>query len=81
MRLLAIISGIDKRHGHERALAMHLAQHRREGVAVLNIGGRDLAFDRQAERIDADVALASLDFLGGVKTARTASFRRRRKAG
>ena len=29
-----------------------------------------MAFDRQAERIDGDMALAALDFLGGIEAAR-----------
>ena len=46
---------------------MHLAQDGRERVAVLDVGGRDLAFYRQAERIDGDVALAALGFLAASK--------------
>ncbi len=46
---------------------MRLAQKGRQRVAVLRVGGRDLAFDRQAECIDGDVPLAALDFLGGVE--------------
>ena len=35
-----------------------------------------MACDRQAERINGDMALAALDFLGGIEAARPASLRR-----
>ena len=47
---------------------MHRAKQRREGVAILNAGGGDLTFYRQAERIDGDMSFAALDFLAGVVT-------------
>ena len=62
-------------HGHPRAFAMHRAEQRREGVAILNAGGGDLTFYRQAERIDRDMSFAALDFLAGVESARPAGFR------
>ncbi len=55
---------------------MHLAQDGRQRVTVRRVGGRDRAFDRQAERVDGDMALAALDFLGGVEAARPAGLRR-----
>jgi hypothetical protein len=41
---------------------MNRTQQRREAVSILNTGGSDLAFDRQAERIDGDMSFAALDF-------------------
>ena len=52
---------------------MHLAQDGRQRGAILRVGGRDRAFDRQAERVDGDMALAALDLLGGVEAARPAA--------
>ena len=60
------------KHSHDRTRS----QDGRQRVAVLRVGGGDLAFDRQAERIDGEAALAALDFLGGVEAARPASLRR-----
>jgi hypothetical protein len=54
---------------------MHRAKQRREGVAILDAGGGDLTFYRQAERIDGDMSFAALDFLAGVEAARPAGFR------
>ena len=54
---------------------MHRAEQRREGVTILNAGGGDLTFYRQAERIDGDMSFAALDFLAGVKATRPAGFR------
>src|SRR5664279_2664394 len=76
LRLVALIASIDKGHGHPRAFAMHRAEQRRKGVAILNAGGGDLTFYRQAERIDDDMAFATLEFLAGVEAARPAGFRR-----
>jgi len=70
LRLIAAIARIDETHRHERALAMRLAQEGHQRVAILDVGGRDLAFDRQAKGVDGDVPLATLDFLGGVEAAR-----------
>ena len=53
---------------------MHRAKQRREGVAILNAGGGDLTFYRQAKRIDGDMSFAALDFLAGVEAARPAGF-------
>ena len=75
LRLVALITAIDKGHSHPRAFAMHRAEQRREGVAILNAGGGDLTFYRQAERIDGDMSFAALDFLAGVEAARPAGFR------
>jgi hypothetical protein len=55
---------------------MHLSQDGGQRVAVLRVGRRDLAFDRKAERVDGNMALAALDLLGGVKAARPAGLRR-----
>ena len=55
---------------------MNLAQQGRERVSILDVGDRNLAFDRQPERIDRQVALAAFDFLGRVEAARSARFRR-----
>jgi hypothetical protein len=46
---------------------VRLAQEGRQRVAILDVGRRDRAFDRQAERIDGDVALATLIFLAASK--------------
>ena len=76
MRLLAAIAAIDETHRHERAFAMNLGQDWGKCVAVLRGGGRNLAFDRQAKRIDGDMPLATLDLLRGVEAARAASLGR-----
>ena len=55
---------------------MRRAQEGRQRVAILHVGGRDLAFDGQAKRIDGDVPLATLDFLRRVEPARPACLRR-----
>jgi hypothetical protein len=51
---------------------MHGAEPRRAGVAILNAGGGDLTYDRQAHCIDGDMSLAARDFLAGVNAARPA---------
>jgi hypothetical protein len=76
LRLIALITAIDEGNSHPRALAMNRAEQGREGVSILNAGGGDLAFDRQAERIDGDMSFAALNFLAGVEAARSACFRR-----
>ena len=43
---------------------------------MLHAGRRDVAFDRQSEYIDGDMALAALDVLARVETAGTADFGR-----
>ncbi len=75
LRLVALIAAIDKGLSHPRAFAMHHAKQRREGVAILDAGGGDLTFYRQAERIDGDMSFAALDFLAGVEATRPAGFR------
>jgi len=74
LRLVALITAVDKGHGHPRALAMHGAKQRRQGVTILSAGGGDLTFDRQACRIDGDMSFAALDFLARVETAWAARF-------
>lgn len=48
---------------------MNRAEQRREGVSILSTGGGDLAFARQAERIDGDMSFAAFNFLAGFEAA------------
>jgi|tagenome__1003787_1003787.scaffolds.fasta_scaffold20308577_1 hypothetical protein len=41
-----------------------------DAVAVLNVGGKDLDAQQQAERVDENVPLAAGDFLGRIVTLR-----------
>ena len=50
-------------------------QQWREGVAILKIGRRDLAFNRQAQRVDGEMAFAALDLRARVEPARAAGLR------
>ena len=71
-----MITPVNERHFHPRALAANCPQQRRERVAVLRAGRRDLAFDGQPERIDGEMALATLDLLARIEAAGTARFGR-----
>jgi hypothetical protein len=70
------LSAVGERRFDPGALAAHGLQQSRQGVAVLHVRRGDLALDRQAQRIDADMALAALDLLAGIVAARAARFRR-----
>ena len=62
LRLVALIAAIDKGHSHPRTFAMHRAKQRREGVAILDAGGGDLTFYRQAERTAPQSSHSEWDF-------------------
>ena len=52
---------------------MHRFEQRRERIAVLHAGRRDLAFDGKTKRIDGQMTLAAFDLLARVKTTRPAA--------
>ena len=64
---ITLITPVDEGHFHPRALASTAFEQRRESVAILHVGGRDLAFDGQTDRVDGEMALAALDFLAASK--------------
>ena len=65
-----LIAGVGEDRLDERKSFSCMAQNQPCAVAVLHIVGVDDDVQQQAERVDEDVALATRDFLSGVKTLR-----------
>ena len=61
------IGTIGKQLAQKGELPEHSGQQQGTSVAILNIGGSDQRMQHQAQRVDQDVTLLTLDQLGGIK--------------
>jgi hypothetical protein len=73
--LVASVTAISEQVSQPREAVDDLGEQQRRAIAVLDVGGVDQGVDQIALGIGQDVALATLDLLARVITARPAGFR------